>query len=425
MKKLLLIPLLGIGLNATSLNQLFDAINKAPESKIDEVMLKNMKLNKDKIKSSLFPKISLNASIEHFNRDMSLVPLTPTESKKEQLKNNSLPFGQNIAKIGLSLSMPLFVKEIYENQKKMKNLVKVMKLKSKIDLLKRDALLIGLLSNFNYLFSLKAALLQKKTSIQTTIKSIKVGVKNGAIPEFNLLRLQDALTQIDIKVNDIETKINSIKASIYKLTNIVVDYPIKFYSTSYQKDDFVALKPIEWNIKADEKDIDAKKAKKYYPKVFLKANVIKGYVKSYNTDDIDERNIANVGIYLEWNIFDKVANKDIQKAKLNLIKDRLNLSKNEKDLTAEANKLTYDLVLIKKEIIQAKKSIEIKKELLKSAKVAFINQAMNVDEYLGYETDLANAKAKLVGLKAKLNQTKANLAFIYGNNFKSIFKESK
>ena len=425
MKKLLLIPLLGIGLNATSLNQLFDAINKAPESKIDEVMLKNMKLNKDKIKSSLFPKISLNASIEHFNRDMSLVPLTPTESKKEQLKNNSLPFGQNIAKIGLSLSMPLFVKEIYENQKKMKNLVKVMKLKSKIDLLKRDALLIGLLSNFNYLFSLKVALLQKKASIKTTIKSIEVGVKNGAIPEFNLLRLQDALTQIDIKVNEIETKINSIKSSIYKLTNIVVDYPINFYSTSYQKDDFVALKPIEWSIKADEKDIDAKKAKKYYPKVFLKANLMKGYVKSYNTDDIDERNIANVGIYLEWNIFDKVANKDIQKAKLNLIKDRLNLSKNEKDLTAEANKLSYDLVLIKKEIIQAKKSIEIKKELLKSAKVAFINQAMNVDEYLGYETDLANAKAKLVGLESKLNQTKANLAFIYGNNFKSIFKESK
>jgi len=425
MKKLLLIPLLGIGLNATSLNQLFDAINKAPESRIDEVMLKNMKLNKDKIKSSLFPKISLNASIEHFNRDMSLVPLTPTESKKEQLKNNSLPFGQNIAKIGLSLSMPLFVKEIYENQKKMKNLVKVMKLKSKIDLLKRDALLIGLLSNFNYLFSLKVALLQKKASIQTTIKSIEVGVKNGAIPEFNLLRLQDALTQIDIKVNDIETKINSIKAGIYKLTNIVVDYPINFYSTSYQKDDFVALKPIEWSIKADEKDIDAKKAKKYYPKVFLKANLMKGYVKSYNTDDIDERNIANVGIYLEWNIFDKVANKDIQKAKLNLIKDRLNLSKNEKDLTAEANKLSYDLVLIKKEIIQAKKSIEIKKELLKSAKIAFINQAMNVDEYLGYETDLANAKAKLVGLESKLNQTKANLAFIYGNNFKSIFKESK
>jgi len=425
MKKLLLISLFGIGLNATSLNQLFDAINKAPESRIDEVMLKNMKLNKDKIKSSLFPKISLNASIEHFNRDMSLVPLTPTESKKEQLKNNSLPFGQNIAKIGLSLSMPLFVKEIYENQKKMKNLVKVMKLKSKIDLLKRDALLIGLLSNFNYLFSLKVALLQKKVSIQTTIKSIEVGVKNGAIPEFNLLRLQDALTQIDIKVNEIETKINSIKSSIYKLTNIVVDYPIKFYSTSYQKDDFFALKPIEWSIKADEKDIDAKKAKKYYPKVFLKANLMKGYVKSYNTDDIDERNIANVGIYLEWNIFDKVANKDIQKAKLNLIKDRLNLSKNEKDLTAEANKLSYDLVLIKKEIIQAKKSIEIKKELLKSAKVAFINQAMNVDEYLGYETDLSNAKAKLVGLKAKLNQTKANLAFIYGNNFKSIFKESK
>jgi len=425
MKKLLLIPLVGIGLQATTLNQLFDAINKAPESKIDEVMLKNMKINKDIVKSSLFPKITLNASIEHYNRDMSLVPLTPTESGKELKAHNSLPFGQNIAKIGVGLSMPLFVKEIYENQKKMKNLIQAIKIKNKIDLLKRDALLIGLLSNFNYLEHLKLSLKEKKASVKRTIQSIQTGVDAGAIPEFNLLRLQDALTQIDIKVNDIETKLNSIKAQIYKLTNIVVDYPMKISFSSYQKDDFVALKPIEWTIKADEKNVDAKKATKWYPKLFLKANIMKGYVKSYNTDNIDERNIANVGLYLQWNIFDKVANKDIQKAKISLIKDKLNLAKNEKDLTAEANKLSYDLVLIHKEIEKAKKSIQIKESLLDSARTAFYNQAMNVDEYLGYETDLASAKATLSGLNAKLNETIANLAFIYGNNFKSIFKESK
>jgi hypothetical protein len=58
-----------------------------------------MKINKESVKSALFPKISINASIEHYNRDMSLVPLTPTESKKEQKLHNALPFGQNIAKI--------------------------------------------------------------------------------------------------------------------------------------------------------------------------------------------------------------------------------------------------------------------------------------------------------------------------------------
>ena len=53
------------------------------------------------VKSSLFPKITLNASIEHYNRNMSLVPLTPTESAKELKAGNSLPFGQNIGKIGV------------------------------------------------------------------------------------------------------------------------------------------------------------------------------------------------------------------------------------------------------------------------------------------------------------------------------------
>jgi hypothetical protein len=425
MKKLLLVPLVGIGLQATTLTQLFDAVQKAPETQINDVITKNMKINKESVKSSLFPKISINASIEHYNRDMSLVPLTPTESKKEQINNESLPFGQNMAKIGIGLSMPIFVKEIYENQKKMEDLVNAVKLKSKIDLLKRKAFLIGLLSNFTYLENLKGALKAKKFSIQRTIKSIKVGVNTGAIPEFNLIRLQDALTQIDIKVSEINTKINSIKAQIYKLTNIVLDYPLNFGFTNYQKDEFVSLKPIKWSIKADEKNIDAKKATRWYPKLFLKANIMKGYVKSYNTDDIDERNIANIGLYLQWNIFDKVADKDIQKAKISLIKDKLNLSKTDKDLTAEVNKLTYNLVLIQKEIASAKKSIKLKKELLKSAKTAFSNQAMTVDEYLGYETDLANTKATLAGLNAQLKETVANLAFIYGNDFNSIFKEQK
>ncbi len=425
MKKLLLIPLVGLGLQATTLTQLFDAVQKAPETQINEVITKNMKINKESVKSALFPKISINASIEHYNRDMSLVPLTPTESKKEQLNKNSLPFGQNIAKVGIGLSVPIFVKEIYENKKKMEDLVNAVKLKSKIDLLKRDALLIGLLSNFSYLENSKMALKSKQFSIKETIKSIKTGVDAGAIPEFNLIRLQDALTQIDIKISDIETKINSIKSEIYKLTNIVVDYPMNITFTNYQKDDFFALQPIEWTIKADEKNVDAQKAVRWYPKLFLKANISKGYVKSYNTDDIDERNIANIGLYLQWNIFDKVANKDIQKAKIALIKDRLNLIKTQKDLTAEANKFTYDLVLIKKEIVSAKKSIKLKKELLKSAKIAFSNQAMTVDEYLGYETDLSNAKATLAGLDAQLKETVANLVFIYGNDFKSIFKEQK
>jgi outer membrane protein TolC len=68
----------------------------------------------------------------------------------------------------------------------------------------------------------------------------------------------------------------------------------------------------------------------------------------------------------------------------------------------------------------AKNSIEIKEELLHSAKVAFKLNRMTVDDYLKYEDNLALAKANLANLIANKNTLIANLAFIYGNNLESI-----
>ena len=88
-------------------------------------------------------------------------------------------------------------------------------------------------------------------------------------------------------------------------------------------------------------------------------------------------------------------------------------------------KLSEEIDYLNTQIKEMKNSIKLKKELLKSAKVEFINNVMTVDEYLKYEDSLSLAKANLAKLIAQKNIAVANLAFIYGNDITKVFKEKK
>ena len=98
------------------------------------------------------------------------------------------------------------------------------------------------------------------------------------------------------------------------------------------------------------------------------------------------------------------------------------MQKTIKDLSAEVKKIKASIKDINRALSLQENSIALKEELLKSAKVAFEMNRMSVDDYLNYETDLAEAKANLANLKAIKNSLLANLAFIYGNNLERVFK---
>ncbi len=413
-----------ISLNAISLDKLFDAIKNAPESKINKIIQKELQITKEQLKLSLLPKISLMGSYEYFNNDSPLIALTPTKSAQLLKSKDSLPFGNNIKRIGLELSMPLFVKEIYDNQEKLKHLIKASKYKKKIDLLKREALLITLLSNFNHLSKLKNSLIQKKISINITLKNISIAIKNGRFPAFKKLKLEDALNQIDMGILDINSKISDIKSKIYSLTNISLKKTIKIVGNNYSINDYIFLKPIKEMIKADKKNLDAKKSIRY-PELFIKAKTTKNYTNAYNTGKNIEENYNSIGIYMKWDIFDMKSLKDIKKAKYTLYKDKLKYQKEKKELIANEQKLSNDLKYFIQQISIAQKSLRLRKSLLKSAKVSFKLGTMSVNDYLQYENDLAISKAKLAEVIAKKNMTLANLALIYGNDLKKIFYEVK
>ncbi|WP_456488472.1 TolC family protein [Caminibacter pacificus] len=420
MKKLSLV-LIAASLYAADIGTLFDAIKKQPETKIDNLQVKNAKIAKKSVINSLYPTVNLFSSAEHYNSPFSLRPVTPTQSAYLLKTNASIPFSQNIIRVGFDVSMPLFIKTIYDNKEKMSHIINAAKYKAKLNLLQRESMLVIYLSNLNYLYSLKKALLVQKNSIQESIKAIEVGVKVGRIPEFKLLRLKDAVNQIDIKINDIDSKIADTNSKIYTLTKIHLKKPINFQTSSVKKEEFLAVKPIKENIKASLLDIKAKKDD-FLPKVFFKISANRGFGWAYNTKDSVALNTASAGIYINWNIFNKKRNSEVQKAKIEYMNSKLTLQKTIKELTSQIEKIDKTLKIVNRSLSLAKKSVKIKEELLKSAKVAFKLGTMTVDEYLNYENDLALAKANVANLKATKNSLIAQKAFIYGNNFKKVFK---
>jgi outer membrane protein TolC len=317
--------------------------------------------------------------------------------------------------------MPLFVKEIYDNKKRMDFLLKATKYQAKLNLLKREAALITLVSDLNYLFDLKKALKTQQNSIQTTCNAIKVGVNVGRIPAFKLLRLKDALNQIKIKISEIDTKMEDVKAKIYVLTDMYVNKPVNFTDYKINKGEFFALKPLKENLKASYYEIKSKKDA-YLPKLSLKIQGNRAFAKAYNNDGNVALNYASAGIYVSWDIFDRKNGSEIQKAKIAQTKTELQIQKTLNDLTSQITDINKNLKQINRQLLLTKESIELKKELLKGAKTAFKLGTMTVDEYLGYEDDLAKAKADLANLVALKNSLLAQKAFIYGKNLKKVFK---
>jgi hypothetical protein len=422
MKKLSIAIIAAISLNATNLSELFNAVKKTPDTQIDSVLIKKTKTIKKEIIGSLMPSISLFASAEHFSTPTNLRPVPPTVSQKIGMEHGGYPFSQNIEKIGFSASMPVFVKNIYDTKEKITHLLNATKYKAKINLLKRESLLITLLSKYNYLIKLKEALIKERNSISTTLKAIEVGVKVGRIPAFNALRLKDALNQIDIKVSGINTQIDATVSEIYKLTKIKLSTPIKFsVNSNIEKKEFLAIKPLKENLIASNYDIKIAKDS-FWPKLMFQIKGYRAFANAYNNDDKLALNYASAGIYLNWNVFNRKNSAEIQKAKLQKLQNSLEIQKSIKDLNAEVMQITNTLKELKKSIILAQNSIELKEELLKGAKVAFKLNRMTVDDYLKYENDLALAKANLANLIASKNSLTANLAFIYGNNLERIFK---
>ena len=407
---------------AVTMNDLFTALKKQPVTKIDEFNAKGAKIAHNKVIANLYPKIYGISSYEHYNSPTNLRPATPSESAEIMKQRGPLPFSCNIKRLGVQMSMPIFVPSLFSLSKKTVMMHKSAKEKAKLNLLKYEAALIFANANLRYSESLNLALNAKKKSLNTMLNHINMGVKNGRMPEIQTIKVKENINKIDLQKHKINTNIVNIKSMIENLTSIKLKHSINMRKTkNLRETELYALKPIQSFSKAQKYSLEAKKWERA-PKIVLKSYIFRNFGRAYNNNEHVLRNYGSIGIYLNVPIFDKTISADIQKSKVDYEKSRLTLEKIKEELKDEARALNQELNIVNSSIDIAEKSVKNQEELLKYAEVAFKTDRMIEEEYLRYEDALLDAKANLFSLKAKRWEIFTKLAVIYGNNLEEMVK---
>jgi len=419
---ILLLTLLSINIEATTIAELFDAIKQQPSTKVDELSAKMGELGVEKVNSNYYPKVDIFGTYTHYNSPTNLMPLDPLEAGRLAKEHKSLPFANTIEKIGIIGNIPIYVKELNDLSNKAKHLAKSAKLKKRLNILKNEAIVLGSDASLAYIESLLSAMQNTKSSLISTRKIIKVGVDSGRIAGIALDKIDQKLNELDIAINNIEIKKAKVISQIESLTNIELSNsaPLNI-KQDIKKDEILALKPLQELILASEDELKATKAKRYYPKVGF--NVMWSENYALNNVAKDKSISKGYGYYqigVSMPLYDKSSDSDIEIQKVKILKEKMRLAKTEQELKSQAKELTKELELLNQSQRLTQENIAKQEKLLAYAKVAFKQKSMTQEDYLRYEDALLNAKAKEYQVISQKWQTIGKLGVIYGNDLDEV-----
>ena len=421
MKKILLALSLPYLLSAHTLPELFSALKSHAQTKSDEMQVEKAAIAASQATSELYPKVNLFAAYDNYSDPTGMVPVAPNRlfpMIKDQTQ--AQPFSYNIYKAGANFSMPIFVKSIYTMANKAKAMQKSAKAKKRINFLQNEALIVGSNANLLYLDALKKSLDLKEKSLLETQKTLKIKVDNGRAPASALYKIDDGLNQISIAKNNIALQKKKLISSIESLTGIKLTSGIKMQERgTLTKGELKSLQPLKEKIKASELDVNAQK-EKLYPSVVAHGVYSYSTATAYNNKDNIDENYGEIGVYVNIPLLAMNQYDAITKSKIELESQKVELQKLNEELTAKADMLNNSLPLLERSIELSKRSIQNKEKLLKIAKVNYKSGRLSTEEYLRYEDDVVDAKAKLYQAKAQRWQTVMELAVIYANNIEEI-----
>ncbi len=414
--------LFSISANAVSMQELFNGLKKQPRSAVDRFMQKGAEISLKKAKSAFYPKLYGSASYEHYNIPTSLVPVTPTDSAYLLKTGASLPFSKNIYQISAKVNIPLFVYPLFSLSKKAQQMVNSARQKRRLNFISNEAAVVTLNAKLTYIEMLIKSVKARKASLESELKIVKKGVEVGRTPKIQLLKIKNAIDQMNTNLEQLKSSKVKLIWSIYALTGIKLKNAVSMTPKgNIKKGVLLPLQPLRYALRASLYEIDAQKGK-LYPSVYLSGFVARKFASSYNTDNSVVKNYGSIGIYVQIPIFDKTVYTDIQKAESDYIKNKYQLKELSIQLKSDEKSLNADLNSLDVSVKDAESSVANYKRLLKYAKVAFEMKRMTEEEYLRYESELLNAQATLYELKSKRWEDISKLAVIYGNNLEEIVK---
>ncbi len=404
---------------ATTITSLLKAIDKRPQSRLEQLDVDRAALGVEKVTDRMMPKLDGFVGYEIYNRPSSLRPVLPSEMKNP---NASLPFSKNIGRAGLKFSWPLFVQSLYTLKQKAALMQLASQDKKRLSRIQREAKLVGSVAYLKYMESLSRALKTKEHSILATRKKIALMVKEGRTPQSSLLTLDAKINDLKMNRIGIEQQKNRLKATIETLTGISLTHSVRLQQKrDIKKGAIFALAPLQKTLRATQKDINAAK-ERYYPSVAMKGAYTLSKADAYNTDKSVHTGYGSLGVYVNMPLYDSSHATGVEEAKLNYLKTKSLMADTKERLTVQAKELQREIKLLERSQQLARKNVHNQKALLQIAKVSLSNEVITQEEYLRYEDALANAKATLYQSEAKKWQDIAQLAVIYGNDLKRIVK---
>jgi len=420
---LVLFPVLVSAQEKLNMQVLFDSLKVNPQSKSNEIIMEKAMLNKSLVNSMLFPKINAFGKYDYANNPVGMMPIAPNEMMvMVQDQNIAQPFSQNIFRVGVGFSMPIFVKSIFTIAKKASMMYQSAEIMADIDLLKNEAVLVSSNANLIYIESLFKALDKKKESLKMAEKIVKIKVNNGRSPESALLVIKNAINNIDLIKSQIALNRAQEISTIQMLTGIVLDSAVMLLKTNdYITDDFKMLEPMEKKIEATKLGVRAEK-EKLYPALVLNGNYSHAYANAYNNDGTVSTDFATIGVTLKIPLFERDQYKKMKLEEINVAEQQNELNKMRLEFTAQASQLKTSLEIIINSEELYNLSITGKIDLLNIAKVSYKNDRMSIEDYLKYEDDLLLEKSNLYKIKAQKWQILMKLAVIYGNNIEELVK---
>ncbi len=421
-KILLAIAIISTVSNADSLSSLFGSLKHHYKMQIDSLSLKNANMAEDLVRSQLYPKINLYGSATHYSLPNALRPITPSETASRKKQHLPSLFSKDINRIGVNLSMPVFVKSIYTLANSAKYMQYSAMVKKRLDLIKDEATLLGSVANLTYLEQMKNTLTQKKYTLRSTLKVVGSMVKSGRAAVAQKIKVEDGINKLNIAINNIMIQKANIKSLIQSLTGVNLKHSVRIRKIGrINHGSMLALKPLRFRAKSDYLKMESEKEKRL-PSLFLKANYTKSYGEGYISKKSVDSDFSSISINFKMPILDASLQKSTEISILHYLKSNIEILKTKNELEAQAKALKMQLGLLRGNMRFGKKDIMQQKRLLKIAKSTFESQRMPIEEYLRYIDSLYEAKADYYKIKAVYWQTFAKLAFIYGNDLSKILK---
>jgi outer membrane protein TolC len=422
--KFLLVGLIAMQhLHATNITSLLNTLEKRPEHRLDSLNVEKSALGQQSIDDKLMPTVNLYGGYEIYSSPNGLLPVAPNELIG-MVKDQSIgqPFSKNIFREGVNFTWPLFVKSIYTLKEKASLLNLAAKEKKHLNLIQREAVVVGSVAQLRYLEALKSALRAKKRSIQQTEITTKMKVKEGRVPESALFVLNSHINTLDIAMNNINQSINLLVSKIETLTGVYLKQSIPMQMKhAVDKGEIFALKPLEKRVAASKKGVQAAD-EAYIPSIVTKGNYTLSQADAYNNGKSIHENFGSAGIYVSMPLFDSSKSTVSQQAKVAYLQEKTTLDQTAHSLLVQAKQLEREIKLLKRSVSLAHKSVTDQNRLLHIAKVSLRNESITEEEYLRYEDALADARAALYKAEAQKWQDIAQLAVIYGNDLRRIVK---